>query len=366
MNLLSEEKKEETKSDSKEQLLQINTKPKSHEHHESKEHKHEAKSDHKSKKPFYKNPFFYTAIFILILLAAGLIWYFAVQNSKDTLATVNGEKITQQQLSKEIGLLPQQYTAMLSKEQLEKAILDQLVIKKLLLQEAEKQKITVSDDELNLAIDNFLQSSGITKEDFIQRLNQQGSTLDQVKSLYKEQLLINKLLSQQAFANINFPEQQLQQYYDQNKQDLMQLRASHILICYKTALFCEKERTEDEAQKTAAELLNKIKAGESFDSLAKQYSDDPSANNGGDLGWFGKGDMVLQFEEASLKLSKDEVSPIVKTQFGFHIIKLISKNESFADLKQLIVDRLSTEQKQTAAKQYVDNLKSTAKIEYKN
>jgi parvulin-like peptidyl-prolyl isomerase len=232
------------------------------------------------------------------------------------------------------------------------------------LQEAAKKQIVITDDELNKAIDDFVLSVGLTKEEFLKKLQEQAGSIDVVKRIYKQQLTINKLLTQDVYNKILLGEKQLEEYYDQNKNDIIQMHASHILLCYNSSMFCNNNRTEEEAKQLGNDLLKKITGGESFEQLAKKHSDDPSAKNGGDLGWFGKGDMVLPFEEASLKLKTGEVSQLVKTQFGYHIIKLTAKNESFSDLKSFIASAISAEKKQTAVKEYVDALKKSAIITY--
>ncbi|MBI5393143.1 peptidylprolyl isomerase [Candidatus Woesearchaeota archaeon] len=360
-----------------EQLLKINVKPKKDDsetqtHHESKEqsehnaqkHLHHHPQHHQQKKQFYKNKFFYAAVILVLLIVGILTSYLFIQTNKNTLVTVNNEKITAENLADEINLLPPQYQQTIGKEQLEKTIVEQLIVKRLLLQEAAKKQIIVTDDELNKAIDDFIASVGLTKEEFTKKLQEQAGSIDAVKEIYRQQLIINKLLSQEVYNKIIQDDKQLENYYNENKEDIIQLRASHILLCYNSSMFCANNRTEEQAKQLGVDLLKKLAAGEQFEQIAKQYSDDPSANNGGDLGWFGKGDMVLPFEEASLKLNKGEVSPLVKTQFGYHIIRLTAKNESFSDLKSFIATATSAEKKQTAVKEYIDALKKSAVILY--
>jgi peptidyl-prolyl cis-trans isomerase C len=93
---------------------------------------------------------------------------------------------------------------------------------------------------------------------------------------------------------------------------IMQWRASHILV---------KDRA------LAEELLKKVKQGSSFESLAKQYSSCPSKSQGGDLGWFGPGQMVAPFESAVKGISSGSVSDVVQTQFGYHIVKKTGQRE---------------------------------------
>ncbi len=362
-------KSSEQKQESTSEMKQSPSESKQESHEEKKPSHQQSQSHHMQhhaakKKPFYKNLYFYLAIFLILIIAGGIFVYLHKQVPQNVLVEVNGESITTEELQKEIALLPPQYATVMNKAQLEKTVLDQLILKKLLLNEAKAKNLQATDDDVNKAIDKFLLSAGLTKEEFMQRLAQEKSSYDEVTALYKEQIAINNLLTQEVFSKIIIPEQTLQDYYDQNKADLVQLHASHILFCYNSSLFCEKNRTEEAAISLGSDVKKQLDSGKSFEDLAKQYSDDPSAKNGGDLGWFGKGEMVLSFEEAAMKLKTNEVSPLVKTQFGYHLIKLTAKNESFQEVKQVITQKLSAEKKQAAVKDYLDSLKQKAVIIY--
>jgi peptidyl-prolyl cis-trans isomerase D len=131
----------------------------------------------------------------------------------------------------------------------------------------------------------------------------------------------------------------IKNYYEENTLTFKvqkELRASHILI-KPSASAEDTAQTRDDARKKAEEVLSKLKEGEDFTSLAKKYSQDPgSAGKGGDLGYFKKGDMLRPFEEAAFSLKKGEVSGIIETDFGYHLIKVTDiKEESTLPLKEV-------------------------------
>jgi parvulin-like peptidyl-prolyl isomerase len=99
------------------------------------------------------------------------------------------------------------------------------------------------------------------------------------------------------------------------------IRASHILIAYQGSGVEGITRTKEEARKSIDDVLARIKKGENFEELASTYSDCPSAEQGGDLGFFGRGRMVAPFDQAAFALKKGQISGVVETQFGYHIIK---------------------------------------------
>jgi parvulin-like peptidyl-prolyl isomerase len=100
-----------------------------------------------------------------------------------------------------------------------------------------------------------------------------------------------------------------------------QIRASHILVSYEGVAGMDATRSKVEARELAEEILERVRSGESFATLAETYSDCPTAAKQGDLGFFGKGRMVKPFEDAAFALNKDEVSDVVETKFGYHLIK---------------------------------------------
>ena len=143
-----------------------------------------------------------------------------------------------------------------------------------------------------------------------------------------------------------------------------QIKASHILI--------KVDAKADEAQKAEArkkieEVQQKLKDGGDFAALAKEYSEGPSSAKGGDLGYFRRGQMVKPFEDAALALKPNEVSDIVETRFGYHLIIVYdTKPEqtlAYADVKDKISQRMKQEKIEKEAVQYVDKLKKDAKLE---
>jgi len=156
----------------------------------------------------------------------------------------------------------------------------------------------------------------------------------------------------------------MQAYYDAHKADYEQIHARHILVRFKGSTVPVKpggkDLTEEEALAKAQELEKRLKAGEDFNKLASAESDDSGAAvNGGDLGTFGHGRMVPSFEEAAFKLKPGEVSEPVKSQFGYHIIKLESREvKSLDDVKAEIDKKLRPEE----VKKAMDALEKATKV----
>lgn len=199
----------------------------------------------------------------------------------------------------------------ITKEEFYEAMKDRFggdVLTELVHEKVLSEKYEVTDKEVQKEFDNLKNQYGAQFESVVQT---QGE--ETVKQMVKVDLLRKKA----AEAEAEVTDEDIKAYYDTLEG---QIKASHILVA-------------DEA--TAKEVKEKLAAGEKFEDLAKEYSTDPgSAQNGGDLGWFGEGAMVPEFQEAAFKLKEGEVSEPVKTDFGFHIIKVTETVKPFEEMKE--------------------------------
>ncbi|MGE7772505.1 peptidylprolyl isomerase [Viridibacillus arvi] len=233
----------------------------------------------------------------LILLMALITYYVTIPKTDDYVAKINGEKITQSELNKE---LVSQYGT---------DVLSTLITNKVIELEAVKKKITVSDKEIQAELDDLQNSYG-GKEAFEAALESNVMTLQDAKDNIKTYLTTTKLIE----PTIDITEKELKTYFKENKDTFSQeeqVQASHILV---------------EDKDTAQEVEKKIKKGEDFAELASEYSTDTaSASNGGNLDYFGKGVMDEGFEKAAFSMKIDEISDPIKTDYGYHIIKVTGK-----------------------------------------
>jgi parvulin-like peptidyl-prolyl isomerase len=168
-----------------------------------------------------------------------------------------------------------------------------------------------------------------------------------------EQILANQFY-QQLTANTKVDEETARKYYDEHKSDYLQVKARHILIRAKGSSVPlkkdAKELTDEEALAKAKEIRQKLVDGADFDTLAKAESDDAgSGAKGGDLGTFGHGRMVPAFEEVAFTIPVGELSQPVKSQFGYHIIKVESRQEkTFVEVRAEIERKLNADAVQKA------------------
>lgn len=257
----------------------------------------------------------------------------------DVVATVNGRVITKDDL----------YNAMY--EQIGEQAIEQLINTILIEQEARRQNITVSNDEIQAEIDKLAEQYG-GRETLETLLEQSGSSLKSFEDNIRINLYIERLLADE----IEVTDEQVREYYDNNQDAFYQdeqVRARHILV-------------EDSA--LARELLIQLRNGADFAELAEKHSIDPgSAANGGDLGWFPRGRMVEPFEEAAFNAEPGELVGPVESEYGFHIIEVLERKpagvQPFEEVKDQIRENLVNEQLQEKVLPWLQNLRAAADIQ---
>jgi len=300
--------------------------------------------------------------FFGISIFYGLGQYRSSQRRTYYIAEVNESGITSDQLQKTFLNAISRYDdkTLSSLDQsaivsLKKNILDQLINYELFYQQAQKEKIKISNDDINLEIDK-IKDNFSSPEEFNEALKANNITLAQLKEDIKRQLMTNKVL-EETKNQVTITDEELLEYYNENKESLFepeQVNARHILV-----------ETEEEANN----LLLQLKEGlTDFAELAKEKSIGPSAPSGGDLGFFARGQMVKEFEDVAFSLEPGEISDVVQTQFGYHIIKCEEKKEkyspTFEEAKERINNTLKYQRENEAISTLISKLKEEAAIVY--
>jgi foldase protein PrsA len=277
-------------------------------------------------------------IIAVLILAMGVFLSLAFPKDK-AVAKIDGEAISKDEL---YDVMVEQYGA---------TTVEQLIADKIVAAEAKKEKINITDEELNKEVDKLKESYG-GEEVFNQVLASNNTTVDVLKEDLKNYLTMRKLIEPQ----IEISDEELKTYFDENKDSLgeaEQVKASHILV-------------EDEA--TANEIKQKLADGADFAELAKEYStDENSKGNGGELGFFPKGTMVTEFEDVAFSLPINEISDPVKSDYGYHIIKVEEKKEAkeanFDDSKATIKETLIDQKMESEYSKWLEEKKKDYDIE---
>ncbi len=288
---------------------------------------------------------------------------------------VDGTEITNGQIEEEMGRLMQQMGGQMSPQQLEsmKGVLKQQatdnVINRMLLEQAiEDEGIEATQDEIDERMAQVTAQFG-SGEEMENRLAMMGMTKETLLSEMGNAVKVEKLVDKHA-GDSGVTDAQVREYYDGNPAQFQQperIKASHILFGLDDGAAPEM-RAEKKVE--AERVLAELEQGANFEELATQHSTCPSAPRGGDLGFFGKGQMVKPFEDAAFALGVGETSGLVETRFGFHIIKVVDSEEGrtvpFDEARENIKGFLEGRGKQEGLKVYTDELRANADIEYKN
>lgn len=247
----------------------------------------------------------------------------AKRNNEKVLATINKtEEITLGEFNEIISKLPLRYQDVVSKNK--SAFLDELIVDRLLFNEAMTKKLDEEED--------------------VRRLFKEA----------KKKIVMARLLKDEVEDKVVVDEAEMEDYYSANKDKFTtqeSLRASHILV-----------GTREEADGILAELSS----GRNFEDLARARSIDPTSETGGDIGYFTRGQLVPEFEDACFDMKLGEVSGVVKTKFGYHIIKLTERSEpevkELAEVRDSVEQALSRIKKKIRFNELVSRLKDNAQI----
>ncbi|AUN13471.1 peptidylprolyl isomerase [Paeniclostridium sordellii] len=308
------------------------------------------------KKSINKNIVIFAAV---LILGVGTAFYMGKQkgrtlpatsrhySSNKVVATVGDVKITEKDLKNRMEpIFYMNGKNKMTDEQIDKyeqSMIDYMTTTEMLYQEGVKNKVKLDTKEIDSQYSAFMtsitQTFGMDEENFLKEF---GLTKEEIKKSVEKEAIAAKYIDKESKVT----DKEVEEYFNKNKKDLNEIKASHILI----KNIDENGKKLDDAKikenkKLAESILKKALEGENFEELAKKYSEDGSAQSGGDLGFFSKGAMVAEFEKAAFGLNKGEIYPkLVETQFGYHIIKKTDEKEkSFDEIKDSLTKQLVAE-----------------------
>jgi len=248
-----------------------------------------------------------------------------------------------------------------------RGLLDRVILLRLLASEAKVRGITVTPQEVTERIGQIKQQFP-SEAEFQKELTKRHTTMAQLEEDQRRDILNTKTIEAEVAPRAVVTPQELEEFYKSKPEQFKEqesVRASHILI----GVAKDAPPAAKQAARTEAEgVLKRAKAGEDFAALAKQYSKDPgSAAVGGDLNFFPKGQMVPAFDAAAFALKPGEISDLVETEFGFHIIKLTEKRAGrivpLAEVKDRLEGFLKQRKQQELVQQYLLGLKAKYRVE---
>ena len=291
-------------------------------------------------------------------------------SQKNVAATVNGEPIYAAELQRAkktfMATRPNVKLTAEQEKEFDDQALQQLISVELLRQGGQSLPIKDIDKQIDDKI-NEAKKRFPTEADFHKQIATLDMTEDDLREYTRRDIIISNFVQQNFEAKVSVSDKECKKFYDENTDKFQQqesVRASHILIGVDA-------KAKDSDKKKALEKANTVKRalsdGADFAEQAKKFSTCPSKQQGGDLGYFGKGQMVPEFEQVAFAMKPGETSDIVETQFGYHIIKVIAKNPestmTYEDVKAQISDHLKGQKISEAISAYLDNARKTGKID---
>ena len=291
------------------------------------------------------------------------------QQLPDVVARVNGEDVKKADFERMVHSIEARAGQAIPAErrdEIMRGALDQLVVYTLLTQESKNRQIKVEEAEIDQRVQQ-LRGQFPNEDAFTKALQAKGMTLDSLKHDARVDLSVNKLMDTATAGQPVVTDQEAKDFYDKNPERFKQgesVRASHILIRVPDkadAATRKKARAEIDA------VLKAVRAGGDFAKLAQEHSQDGSAAQGGDLNYFGRGQMVPAFESVAFSLKPGQVSNVVQTQFGYHIIKVIdhkaARTVTYDEASGQIKQFLAQQRQQQRADEFIAGLKKKSKIE---
>jgi peptidyl-prolyl cis-trans isomerase SurA len=308
------------------------------------------------------------------LLLLTLLPFVASAEIKDRIAAVvNGHPITlsevEERVAPELSRVPAGPVGAAQRQQILKQALTQLVDEQLVASEASALGIEIGDDELQKLIEQLARENHMDMAQFREALAQQGLTLDTVRESLKRQQLMVRLLQYKVKPRRVSDEEVQSAYANMTKNSEYEVRARDIFI---SAPDGAPPARESAARAKADAALRRIRDGESFAKVARDVSDGPTAKEGGDLGYFRRGQMLQQLEQAAFALQPGQVSGLIRVNGdhgGFHLVFVEDRRQlpprPLSEVQEEIRSRLAGDSVLKEREHYLSQLRKTAQVDEK-
>ncbi|MBN1825677.1 MAG: peptidylprolyl isomerase [Candidatus Eisenbacteria bacterium] len=291
----------------------------------------------------------------------------------DVVATVNGQEVTAAQLEAETARLFRQFGGQVSPfqaQQMEGLLMqqarDNLVNKILLAEAVESEGNRLGEEEIQARFDEFLtqfpDSAAFREAILAQGWESEEAFFEE----FRRMMEIDALLEEKTGDYPKATDGEIATAYEENKDKFRQeeqVNARHILMMLKEN---DNEETKAAKRRDMESIRDQLRRGGDFAALAQEYSDCPSKENGGDLGWFGRNRMVEPFEEVAFSLPVGQTSDVVETRFGFHVIEVLDRREArqlpLDEVRSGIEEQLNQQHRREMIEEYLNGLRENAEI----
>ena len=288
-------------------------------------------------------------------------------------AVVNGHPITlsevEERVAPELNRLPDGPAGEAQRKDILKRALTGLIDEQLVASEASALGIEIGEDELQRSLEQLARENKMDMAQFKQALSQQGLSLDSVRDSLRRQQLTMRLLQYKVKPRRVSDEEVQAAYATMNKNSDFEVRARDIFIAAPDGTAQQREAA---ARAKADAALRRIRSGESFAKVARDVSDGPTAKEGGDLGYFRRGQMLQALEQAAFSLKPGEVSGLIRVtgeHGGFHLVMVEDRRQIAArplsEVQEEIRNRLTSESVMKEREHYLTQLRKTAQVDEK-
>lgn len=308
---------------------------------------------------------------ILMILMASVFLSGAAQGAEVVeriLAVVNDEIVTEQDLQMVMAPIVAQYKTAYTGAEFEERVkeartefLNKVIDDKLILGEAKKRQVVVSDAEVDEVMAD-IRNKFPSREAFLATLEEQGITEKKMWTRFRDQLMTQKLVGFEVKSKVSVSPGELNEYYKNHQDEFKQgdrAKLLHILI--RTS-----SRTDDEAKAMAEDLVRKLDAGESFEELAKKYSEGAEASEGGAMGWMERGQLMGEIDDKVFMLSPGQRTEPVASSLGYHIFQMAERQEQsikpFSEVRNQVHDTLFKAKLKERLEAWLTSLKKNAYI----
>ena len=285
---------------------------------------------------------------------------------------VNDEVITQGDIDRILRPLYQQNKDTLTAEDMaekldeaRKTLLKRLINDKLLLAEARRKEIEVEQSEIDAKLGE-VKKRFPSEEEFIQAITQENILLSDLEKQYKERIMIDKIIDQEVRWAVAITPNEALTYYDENKKDFNEPKKVKL---HSILIRVGENHPSAKAEKLARRILSRLEEGGDFAALAKQYSEGPYADSGGDMGWVKENDLMERINELVFNMEINEISGILETTLGFHIFKVEGKTpartKTYQEVKTRIEEILYRTKVEEKLIKWLDELKENAYIAFR-
>ncbi len=286
-------------------------------------------------------------------------------------AIVNEEPVTSFEVEKEQANMTkasEKDPSILDKKAVSsQAALNSIINRKLIAMKIKELDIKVSDDEVKQAIEDVKKQNNISQEILVDALKNQGISFEEYRSQIREQLERLRLVSMEVRSKIQITDKDIRDYYNTNPEKFEKEEIYHARLITLNVPADASESEKKRLRDSISSIYAEAKSGKNFEELARKYSQDPSAKDGGDLGAFKKGDMLPEFDNVLAKIKPGEISEPFATQSGLHIVKLESRShgelQPFDKVKGDIADLLFKKKSEERFNQWLADLRKNAAVE---